>query len=69
MSFIEKLKKLVEDKILIEPFTVQDVKSVTSDPEANNLSNYAKDNAGSTNLNNKVLNRRKIKGGLYEYWF
>lgn len=69
MTFIEQLKHLVASGRLNEPFTVADVKAVTNNPEANNLSNYAVDNAGSSNLNNKVLGRRRNTAGNYEYWF
>lgn len=69
MTFIKELKQLVTSKQLDEPFTVADVKRVTNNPEANNLSNYAVDNAGSSNRNNKVLGRRKNEDDVYEYWF
>lgn len=69
MTFIEQLRQLVTSKQLDEPFTVADVKRVTNNPEANNLSNYAVDNAGSSNRNNKVLGRRKNEDDVYEYWF
>lgn len=69
MTFIEELRQLVTSGILTQPFTVADVKRVTNNPEANNLSNYAVDNAGSSNRNNKVLGRKENKSGVYEYWF
>ena len=48
---------------------MEQVKSVTNNLEANNLSNYALDNTGSSNKNKKVLNRRKQTNGVYEYYF
>lgn len=69
MCILEEIRKLQNQGILGKYFTVDDVKSVTDNPEANNLSNYALDNVGSSNKNKKVLNRRKNSKGVYEYYF
>ena len=59
MNIIEEIKSLQQQGKLGKYFTVEEVKSVTDSLEADNLSNYALDNDGSSNRNNKVLNRRK----------
>lgn len=69
MTFIEELKKLLEEKKIPKWFTVEDVKRHTSNLEANNLSNYCVDNEGSSNKNRKVLIRRLNQNGEYEYSF
>lgn len=48
---------------------MKELKRYTNNPEANNLSNYALDNLGSSNRNKKVLNRRINDDGKYEYSF
>ena len=69
MNIIEEIKSLQQQGKLGKYFTVEEVKSVTDSLEADNLSNYALDNDGSSNRNNKVLNRRKNANGVYEYYF
>ncbi|WP_046721032.1 hypothetical protein [Heyndrickxia coagulans] len=69
LAFLEELKYLWETGQIPKWFTVKDVKKVTSNPEAKNLSNYCRDNSGSSNKNKKILFRRINKDGNYEYTF
>ena len=69
MTFLEELKELWLNGLIPECFTVAEVKQVTDNKEADNLSNYAIDNRGSSNDNQKVLTRRINANGNYEYTF
>lgn len=69
MGILEEIKELQKQGKLKEWFTVEELKRYTNNPEANNLSNYALDNLGSSNRNKKVLNRRINEDGKYEYSF
>lgn len=69
MTFREELYDLWINDEIPKWFTVQNVKEVTSNLEANNLSNYCKENSGSSNKNKKVLIRRVNADGKYEYTF
>ncbi len=69
ITFIEELRQLRKSGKIPEWFTAQDVKKVYSNSEADNLSNYAKDNLGSSNRNKKVLERKKNSQDDWEYRF
>ena len=69
LNILDEIKIFQSHGRIGKYFTVKDVKSVTNNPEADNLSNYALDNGGSSNKNTKVLNRRKDTDGVYEYFF